>query len=147
MAKGYKQTKKDKKFQKDRYELAMRYAKSTFIRYFTAGLAVLTIYWIFLAYLSDKRLVIQPLAYFILYAIAMADQYLTLHSKPEREFKLTDIIMKISIVGDIAAIALAYFKMDIIFPYMASFMVVAVIFIIVIFIKLIIINKIKKIKS
>lgn len=139
-----KTNKKEIEFRKRRYELGLKYAKSTFIRYTTALLFVVSIYWVFLEYVEQKWTIIFPLIYFIGYIVVSADQYLTLHNGRNKKFILTNTIFKIEIIIDIIFIGISFFDYKLLFSYFSSKFVPVVIITVAILLKLIIIYKIKK---
>lgn len=131
-------------FEKKRFELGLKYAKTTFIRYMTAVLSVMSLYWIYPSYLANKFFVILPLSYFIGFVICTVDQYITINQDKAKKFALTDIIMKITAIIDLLLIISALINYKLLFPYFKAYHIPVIIFSISVIIKLIIILKIKK---
>lgn len=142
-----KPTKKEIEFQKYRHNLGMKYGKTTLIRYATALLAVVSIYWLFLTYLSEYKLIFLPLIYFIGYIVCLTDQYLSLHGHKENIFNWTDIVMKLGIILNVILIGTGLYDYQMLFPYFSSATVAIAFMAIGILIKFIIIYKIKKFKK
>lgn len=141
-----KKSKQQKEFEKQRYELGLKYAKSTFIRYMTAVFFVISIYWFYISLTVSRLVTLIPTIYLILYIICSVDQYRTLHVKDEG-FKKTENIMKITFMTDLILILISLFDYRLIFGYFANAIIPISILSISILIKYFIIKKINKLKN
>lgn len=141
-----KKSKQQKEFEKQRYELGLKYAKSTFIRYMTAVFFVIAIYWFYLSLTVSRLVTLIPAIYLILYIICSIDQYRTLHVKDEG-FKKTEKIMKLTLITNIILIVISLFNFRLIFGYFANAIIPISVLSIGILIKYLIIRKINKLKN
>lgn len=142
MSNSYKKSKN--KIEKERYELSLKYAKTTFARYMTAFLFVYSIYWFYLALLTKPILAIIPFIFFVSYLTCMIDQYASLHNHKKKKFNWTINIMKITSIFDILMIFIALFNYKMLFPYYSKYYYPIIIFMIALVIKLFITKKIEK---
>ncbi len=141
-----KKSKQQKEFEKQRYELGLKYAKSTFIRYMTAVFFVIAIYWFYLSLTVSRLVTLIPSIYLILYIICSIDQYRTLHVKDEG-FKKTENIMKLTLITNLILILISLFDFRLIFGYFANTIIPISVLSIGILIKYLIIRKINKLKK
>ncbi|WP_297376947.1 hypothetical protein [uncultured Helcococcus sp.] len=141
-----KKSKQQKEFEKQRYELGLKYAKSTFIRYMTAVFFVIAIYWFYLSLTVSRLVTLIPTFYLILYVICSVDQYRTLHVKDEG-FKKTENVMKLTLITNIILIIISLFDFRLIFGYFANAIIPISVLSIGILIKYLIIRKINKLKN
>ena len=141
-----KKSKQQKEFEKQRYELGLKYAKSTFIRYMTAVFFVISIYWFYISLTVSRLVTLIPTIYLILYIICSIDQYRTLHVKDEG-FKKTEKIMKLTLITNIILIVISLFNFRLIFGYFANAIFPISILSISVLIKYFIIKKINKLKN
>lgn len=141
-----KKSKQQKEFEKQRYELGLKYAKSTFIRYMTAVFFVIAIYWFYLSLTVSRLVTLIPAIYLILYIICSIDQYRTLHVKDEG-FKKTENIMKLTLITNLILILISLFDFRLIFGYFANTIIPISVLSIGILIKYLIIRKINKLKK
>lgn len=140
-------SKKELELQKQRYELGIKYAKSTFIRYMTAVMFVVSIYWLFLGYTQKNITILLPILYLLGYILASIDQYNTIHNNKKNKFIWTRNIFKIEIISNLILTVISIYNYKIIFPYFSRVSVPLSILIVSILLKIIIINKINRINK
>ncbi|WP_103981921.1 hypothetical protein [Helcococcus massiliensis] len=147
-----KLSKKEAKLRKENEqkmrETGIRMAKASFIRYGTAFLAVVSLYWAATAYLVKNIYAIIPILYLLAYLFSSADQHLTIFKHKEGEFNWTYYVMIIFIVINLILLISIMINPKLVFPYFVDDLKIPLIGLIVgIFIKLLIIIKIKKYKK
>ena len=140
-----KKSKQQKEFEKKRYELGLKYAKTTFIRYMTAVFFVISIYWFYISLTLSRLVTLIPAIYLVLYIICSIDQYKNLHIKDDG-FKKTNFIMKATLISDLILLLVSIFNFKLIFGYFAKATIPIVVLAISIIIKYIIIKKTNKLK-
>ncbi|MFM1554730.1 hypothetical protein ABGF35_07685, partial [Helcococcus ovis] len=134
-------------FQKYRFELGMKYAKTSFIRYMTALLFVISLYWIFVMYVEKSSFIIIPIIYFFGYVICSADQYISLHTYKKNKFGITKIIFEIEIIFNFILIIITIIDYKVLFSFFNSQYVSIGILIFAILLKSLIVKKIIKINK
>lgn len=140
-------SKKELELQKQRYELGLKYAKSTFIRYMTAVMFVVSVYWLFLGYTQKNITILLPILYLLGSILASIDQYNTIHNNKKNKFIWTRNIFKIEIISNLILTVISIYNYKIIFPYFSRVSVPLFILIVSILLKIIIINKINRINK